>query len=171
MALLAGVIALSAIPRAHGQVVAGEWETVASACVPDEESAGKYAMEFASFQFLGSSTGSVDGRCNVTNPRDDTYDPHWGLMEVTYSDPDGASAGSQVVVYLRRVNKTTGSSSDIAVFNSNLFAAGQQLRTVSFTHTFNFADYGYYVALSVRRNSSSLAPKLQRVRLRLTPIP
>ncbi|HWB96627.1 MAG TPA: hypothetical protein VG672_08000 [Bryobacteraceae bacterium] len=163
-----GLLGLIAAPRSFA--ITGDWTTVAAACVPDEESAGRYAAEFGAFQFRGANTGTVDARCNVTNPRDDTNNPGWGVMEVTYNDPDGAAAPAQVVVYLRRVHKVTGASSDIVVFNSNAFAAGQQLRSVGFHHAFNFTDYAYYIAFSVRRTVSSLAPKIQRVRLYIAPV-
>lgn len=168
IAFAIGLLGLVATPRSYGQ--ATEWTTVTSACVPDEESTGKFALEFGSFQFLGANIGAIDERCNITNPRDGSNNPGWGVMDVTYNDPDGAAGGSQVVVYLRRIHKVTGASGDIAVFNSNLFAAGQQLRSLGFVHTFNFADYAYYLAISVRRTTSSLAPKIQRVRLYVAPV-
>ena len=142
-----------------------DWSTVAAACVPDEESIGRYAAELGSFEFRGANVGQVDARCSITNPRDNGFNPGWGLMEVTLNDPDGGGAGSQIVVYLRRVNKFTGASADIHVFNSNLFAAGQALRTTGFGHVFDFANYSYYIAFSVRRNGTTLAPRIQRVRL------
>jgi hypothetical protein len=145
-------------------------EAVASACVPDEESTGKFALEFGAFQFLGFNTGHVDGRCNVTNPADKTLSPGWSQMEVTYNDPDGAGGGAQIVVYLRRVHKVTGTSSDVTVFDSNLFGAGQQLRTKNFDHDFDFGTYAYYVAMSVRRNVTGHAPKIQRVALLVAPV-
>lgn len=52
------------------QLRAGEWVTVATACVPDEDTAGRYQADFGRFQFLGNNTGNIGARCNVTNPND-----------------------------------------------------------------------------------------------------
>ncbi|MEO8657798.1 MAG: hypothetical protein ABI693_04970 [Bryobacteraceae bacterium] len=48
-----------------------------------------------------------------------------------------------MLVTLRRVDRLTGASTNIKSLDSNAFAAGQQLRTVSFTHTFDFVNNGY----------------------------
>lgn len=171
-AIALGLVSLASAPHAQAQFQ-GHWTTVASACVPDEESTGKFAMEQGTFQFLGVNTGSIDARCNVTNPADTgnlTSNPDWDLVEVTYNDPDGAANGSQVVVYLRRVHRVTGVSTDVHVFNSNVYGAGQQLRVENFNHTFDFVNYAYYIAISVRRNVYNLNPRIQRVKLTHAPV-
>jgi hypothetical protein len=84
---------------------------------------------------------------------------------VTYNDPDGVGAGSQIVVYLRRVHRVTGLSTDVHVFNSNLYGAGQQLRMEDFNHVFDYVNYAYYIAISVRRNIYTLQPRIQRIKL------
>src|SRR5262245_3156727 len=127
------------------QLRAGEWVTVATACTPDETSAGRFQADFARFQFLGNNSGSIDARCNVTNPQDSGGNPGWGLMEVSYDDPDGTLSVSQVSVTLRRVDKFTGNSFLLATFDSNTQAAGQQVKTVAFNHAFNFVNNAYYV--------------------------
>src|SRR4051812_18045472 len=112
-------------PSAHA--VDGEWTTVTSACIPDEASAGIYQLEQARFEFLGASTGQIVARCNITDPADFSEgNPGWSRMDVTYDDPDGFFSNSRVRVQLRRVHETTGASSTIATFDSNLFGIGQQ---------------------------------------------
>ena len=96
-------------------------------------------------------------------------DPDWGLMEVTYDDPDGFFSESQVVATLRRVDKFTGDSFLLATFDSNTQAPGQQVKTISFNHNFNFANNGYYVGISVKRTNTSRVPRIQRVRLLIPP--
>ena len=167
IAFALGLVSLVVAPESRAQFT-GQWTTVASACVPDEESTGKFVMEFGSFEFKLGATGSVDARCNVTNPDDDGINPGWGTMEVTLNDPDGAGAASQIVVYLRRVHKVTGATGDVHVFNSNLFAGGQGLRITNFNHAWDFANYAYNIAISVRRNGT-LTPRIQRIRLLVTP--
>ena len=155
------------------QLRAGEWVAVATTCAPDETSAGKFEADFGRFQFRGNNTGSVDARCNVTNPQDSLTSPNpgWGSLEISYDDPDGSLNDSQVSVTLRRVDKFTGNSFLLATFDSNSQAAGQQVRTIGFNHTFNFVNNGYYVGISVRRSTTSVMPRIQRVRLLVPPVP
>ena len=155
------------------QLRAGEWVAVATTCAPDESSTGKFQADFGRFQFLGNNTGSIDARCNVTNPQDSLTSPNpgWGLLEISYDDPDGALANSQVAVTLRRVDKFTGNSFLLATFDSNTQPAGQQVRTIGFNHAFNFVNNGYYVGISVKRSTTSVMPRIQRVRLTVPQIP
>lgn len=150
---------------------AGEWVAVATACTPDESAAGKFQADFGRFQFLGNNTGTIDARCNVTNPQDSGGTPAWGLLEITYDDPDGSGSESQVSVTLRRVDKFTGDSFLLASFDSNGQGPGQQVRTIAFNHNWNFVNNGYYVGFSVKRSNTSRVPRIQRVRLLFPPIP
>jgi hypothetical protein len=124
----------------HAHAVHGEWTTVASACVPDEAAVGMYSVDGAYFQFLGASTGTIVARCNVTDPADywNLDNPIWNYMDVTFNGPDGTAVDYQVSESLRRVHETTGSSSTIKTFTSNLFEAGQQLKSATFNHVFDF---------------------------------
>jgi len=161
---------LFAGPSAHA--ANGEWTTVASACVPDEDSAGLYQFEQARFEFSRASTGQIVARCNITDPADlFGGNPGWNRMDVTYNDPDGFFNNSRVRVQLRRVHKTTGASATIATFDSNLFGVGQQLETLSFNHAFNFVDYAYYLTLILDRTDATVGPtRIQRVRLYIAPV-
>jgi hypothetical protein len=167
IAFAVGVASVVVAPESRAQST-GEWTTVTSACVPDEDSTGKFVMTFGSFEFKAGATGSIDARCNITNPDDEKTDPGWGTMELTLNDPDGAGAGSQIVVYLRRVHKSSGGSSDLQVFDSNLYPAGQALKIKNFNPSWDFATYAYYIAISVRR-TGTLTPRIQRIRLLVTP--
>jgi hypothetical protein len=150
------------------QARASDWVAVATACVPDESSAGKYEFEFGRFGFLGNNTGEIALRCNVTSP-EDLGSPGWDRLEITYDDPDGFFSVSQVKVTLRRVDKFTGVSFELASFDSNGFVNGQQLKTIVINHNFNFANSGYYVGISAKRTNTTKAPKVQRVRLFVAP--
>ena len=149
------------------QVHAGDWVAVPSACVADEASAGKFEHELAAFQFTGDHTGTIDARCNVTNPQDSLLDPnpHWNRMEITYNEPDGSQVNSQVKIIVRRVDKFTGVAQVIATFDSNTGTPGQQLRSIAINHTFNFRDYGYYIGIALKRENKFHQPRVQRVRL------
>lgn len=156
------------------QAADGEWTTVASACVPDETSIGIYQFEQARFEFAGANTGQIVARCNITDPADlFGGNPIWNRMDVTYNDPDGYFNNSRVRVQLRRVHETTGMSTTLVTFDSNLFGPGQQLETLSFNHVFNFYDYAYYLTIIVDRTGAGSTgatvgtPQIQRVRLYL----
>jgi hypothetical protein len=142
-----------------------EWVTVASACVPDESAAGKFEFEFGRVMFLGANTGEIGFRCNVTNPLDWAGNTGWDRIEISYEDTDNFFTAAEVVVTLRRVDKVTGLSFQLASFSSNGMGLGQQLQYQPFSHTFNFANNGYYVGFSVKRTNNTQNPKIQRIRL------
>lgn len=51
------------------------WTCVGSAYAVDESSAASHDMNVAQFKFKSTCTGSIYGRCNVTNPSDDGVSP------------------------------------------------------------------------------------------------
>lgn len=144
---------------------AGEWTTVATACVPDETTVGKFEFEFGRVMFMGANTGEIGFRCNVSNPQDLGGNPGWDRMEISYEDTDNFFSGAEVVVTLRRVDKFTGLSFELAKFSSNGKGLGQQLELEPFVHAFNFANNAYYVGISLKRTNNTQNPKIQRVRL------
>ena len=153
------------VPQVHA--ANGQWTTVASACVPDESSAGKYVADGATVQFAAAQTGEIVLRCNITAPADfgNNMDPVWTNMEVTYVDSDGMAAGSRVLVMLRRAG-IGGITATIAsaVFDSNLFAAGPT-NTDAFAHAFDFTNTAYFLEIRLSRNAANLATRILRVRL------
>jgi hypothetical protein len=150
---------------------AGEWTAVATACVPDENAAGKFEFEFGRVMFLGGNTGEIGFRCNVTNPQDSAGSPNWDTMEISYEDTDNFFSAAEVVVTLRRVDKFSGLSFELANFSSNGKGLGQQLEFQPFVHAFNFANNAYYVGISLKRTNNTQNPKIQRVRLFRAPPP
>lgn len=147
---------------AYGQT--GEWTTAASACVPDEASFGMFQKTGARYLFSGVNVGTIEARCSVTNPADNTPNPGWSRMEVTLFDPDAMGAGAQVIAQLVEVNKFTGNVAVVATFNSNAFGAGI-LRDMPFAYAFNFVNFAYYIDLQVTRNAVAWVPWVARVRL------
>jgi hypothetical protein len=157
MALLS---CLFIVPQAHAQ----EWTTAASACVPDEDSEGKYILEQARFEFLGAANGQIVARCNITNPLDDVISPAWNCMDITYDDPDGFFSQYRVRVQLRLVRDTDGASQTITTFDSNLVLDDNPERHC-FGHTFNFLRNAYYLTLILDRIDPQANPRIMRVRL------
>jgi hypothetical protein len=79
--------------------------------------------------------------------------PVWNTLEVTYSDSDGFSADSSVQVQLWEVGKATGIASVAASFESNMFAnaGGVILNQTGFFNAFDFANFGYFLQITLRR--------------------
>jgi hypothetical protein len=152
LAMSLGAFMLAA-PRAS----ASSWSATASACQPDSTLlVGEpiYQMNGPAIMFYASS-GDFKFRCNVTDPLDSGV-PSWNTLTVGYQDPDGIGTGYQVKVTLYRVGKGTGDFSSIAVFNSNMFLEPNPTSSsISFSHTFNFTDYAYWVTLDLTCNAAT----------------
>lgn len=162
-AIFASVLMIPSVYAANGN-----WTTVASTCVPDEESQDIHMFRDASFEFQPGDFGQIIARCNITDPHDtgNFVSPPWAAMDVTYNDPDGMAAGNRVRVLLRRAHEVTGVGPVLAVFDSNLFGAGQQLQSLAFAHAFNFTNFAYYIVIIVDRANAIMDPRIQRIRLR-----
>jgi hypothetical protein len=144
---------------------AQSWSSAASVCQPGSDSIGFYAFNVATFEFSGSNTGTIKTRCAVTNPLD-SGTPSWTTLVVGYQDPDGTGLNYQVDASLERVSKSTGTSYVLKVFDSSAFAVTTAAsRNVSFTHTFDFVNYAYFVTLSVTRADANQNPAVWFVQL------
>lgn len=180
-ALLLGIVFTS--PAPVGSAVPGymdflpAWSHVGSAFTVDEGSATKYAMGTASFGFKTgqiSSTGlrgilnPIVARCNVTNPLD-SGNPGWNALIVDYLDPDGTGTNYRVYVILYRLDRSTGSVSTVAKFDSNTVALTTRgERQVIFTHAMDFLNNEYFVQVQVYRADTSGSPVVNAVRLALS---
>lgn len=141
------------------------WSSAASTCQPGVDSAGLYTFNVAIFEFSGSNTGTIKTRCAVNNPLDSGV-PSWKTLTVGYQDPDGTGVNYQVNAQLNRVLKSTGVSYIIKVFDSSSFAVNTAAsRSVSFTHTFDFTNFAYFVTLSVTRADANQSPAVWYVQL------
>jgi len=145
---------------------ASRWTAVASTCaigVDQVGDAGIYAITGGSaITFSDSNTGEIKTRCNVTNPLDSGV-PTWNTLTVGYQDPDGSSPSLtyQVTVTLYRVGKSTGNYSTVAIFDSGSFADKVATsHSVTFSHTFDFTNYAYWVTLDLVRNDSTKNPSV-----------
>jgi hypothetical protein len=134
-------------------------------CQPGIDSAGLYTFDIASFKFSSGSIGQIKARCHVTNPVD-TGVPTWNTLTVGYQDPDGTGINYQVDVQLVRVNKSTGVSSTIKVFDSSAFATtAATSKSVTFTHTFDFTNFAYFVTPILNRADTAQNPTVWFVQL------
>lgn len=158
--LLGGVLLLS------GSANAQTWTTIASACQPGSSYAGDYHFSAGTLNFASGITGQIVSRCNVTNPKDSGV-PGWTTMVVGYQDPDGTGTNYQVDAQLYRVLKSTGAYGLIKTFDSSSFSGtGATSHSVTFTHTFDFTNYAYWVELTLTRGDTASNPAVWFVALK-----
>lgn len=161
MTMLAGGLLL-----ASTGVRAQTWSSAASVCQPGSDSVGLYSFSSATFQFGGSNTGQIRTRCAVVNPLD-TGDPKWTTLSMGYVDPDGTGIDYQVDAQLARVNKQTGAAAIIKTLDSSSFSStGPAIHSITFTHTFDFSNYAYYISLTLTRGDTAQNPGVWYVQLR-----
>jgi len=147
---------------------AQSWTSVGSTCIPDDESVGLYSFDNGTFQFGAGKTGTIKARCHITNPLDGAL-PTWNTLTIGYRDPDGIGLNDQVFVQLVRVARGTGVVTVIKSFDSNAFTSvGSTVHSVNFTHTFDFTNYAYYLALNVDRASTADSTAVWFARLSTT---
>jgi len=148
---------------------ASRWTATASTCaigVDQVGDSGIYTITGGSaLTFSGSNTGEIKARCNVTNPLDSGV-PTWSTLTVGYQDPDGELTTYQVHVTLYRVKKGTGDYEKVKTFDSNKFGdINPKSNYVTFSHTFDFTSYSYWVTLDLVRNDSASNPSVWFVEL------
>ena len=162
-------IAVLAFAGVFSTAQAGEWTCVGSAFTLDESSLGSAAngptpATSARLQFLGNNVGTIEARCNITNPNDAGSNPGWGHLEMTLNDPDGMANPFGVVIELREVSKFTGNTVAFVIYDSSNFAQ-MILRNFAFNHAWNFVNNAYYVNITITRPNANMSPWLARVRL------
>lgn len=152
LTMLAG--AMLSLPVAQAQT----WSSVASTCEPGSDSIGFYAYSNGTFEFASGETGKIATRCALNNPLDSGV-PAWKTLTAGFVDPDARDGDYEVQVSLERVAKGTGVHTIIVTLDSNSYNVSVATsQHVSFTHTFDFTNYAYYVLMNVSRNDSNKAP-------------
>jgi hypothetical protein len=147
-------LAIAALSFALGSAAQAQvWTHAASACVPDESSSGLFEMNGTKFKLLLGAVGTVDARCNVTDPLDaGTSLNAWTGFQVTYLDPDGIGVNTRVQAFLYKVPNATATPVLIKNFDSNAYVA-VALNTVTIAlpgppaFVFDFLNNAYFVRL------------------------
>jgi len=150
--MVAGTLLLSPLAQAQN------WSTIGSTCQPGSDSIGLYSYSNGTFQFASGETGKISARCQVNNPLD-TGVPAWNTLTAGFVDPDAHASDYEVQVHLERVAKSTGTHTVIVTLDSNSYNnTGPTSKSITFTHTFDFTNYSYYVGLVVLRGDTSFNP-------------
>jgi hypothetical protein len=152
-ALLGIVLAIGYSPYAF----ASWWTHTASAGMIDDADLSDFAASNEEVYFKSGKSGSIYLRCNITNPNDDGTNPYWDYLGVTYKDPDGTGTATRVVVYVKRVSKTTGSTSTLATFDSNTVnVPSTNYSWICFdTEVGDFSLYYYFLEAMLYRPTNS----------------
>jgi len=139
-------------------VQASSWSTIASSCEPGSDSIGFYSYSNGTFRFATGATGKISTRCQINNPLD-TGVPAWNTLTVGFVDPDGRGGNYEVQVLLQRVAKSTGVHTVIATLDSDAYGStGAQSQHITFTHTFDFINYAYYIGVDILRGDTNGNP-------------
>ncbi|MEW6367846.1 MAG: hypothetical protein AB1714_24720 [Acidobacteriota bacterium] len=166
LTVLIGVSMALAIPATALAQLGPYWTHIGAACVVDELDVNDYEVAYEEIYFKAGVTGSIQARCNVTNPDDQGDNPVWDRLGVTFKDPDATGTGARIQAVLKKVTRSTGTSSTVATFDSNRFAGtGWQFQATGVSHTWDFWNYYYYVDIVLSRTSSSLDVRLSGVML------
>lgn len=141
----------------------GTWTAVASTGAIDEASLGAYSTNGSFLQHAAGALAPVVARYNVTNTFGGglTDLPPWNTLELGYFDN---AAGSTVTAVLFRVDPCTGTR----VALCSIVSADSAVATCEkcmFTQQINFANFLYYVEVTVQRNAANLTPSARTLRI------
>jgi len=131
-----------------------QWQSVANACVPSTQSAGKYAtIPGGGISFASGQVGTIQ---LVGDIQDWLTNEQYKYLELLYTDSTGTGTSAHVNAYLFRAHKNTGVAAQIAsVRSDNGSAPGTRRLIEDFTHTYDFINYYYYIVVELNRSSTS----------------
>lgn len=142
---------------------ADHWTAVASTGTVDESAAGIFEMTGPSLGYLGGSPSlnRITARYNVTNTAGQELPP-WTTLELGYFD---AAPGSSVNARLVRVKPCTGTETTLCTAFSVDSPSPTCVTCTIPTGTLDFANYLYYVEVSITRNSTTQRPQAITLRV------
>ena len=148
------------------------WTHTAHTCVVDDVHSSGTPLT-ASDSLRVQRAGTVRARCNVTNPMDDGQAPNWGVLDIVYTDPPPAASNERVTAILWRINNDGTLPFPIVAFSSDNFpqAAAAQMRSMEFSHVFDFAEAAYFVEITLTEHGVGFAgtPRRKIFLVRLRP--
>jgi len=136
------------------------WSTPASACIVDEADTSQYSVNLGKVTFRANATGAIGLRCKVSNPMDSGANPGWSKITIGAQDPDGCGSTYKISATLKRVR-----ISDNATFSVATVTGCSLNGTSTFIHIFDFANYTYYVGVTLERANTLQNPSAWAVKL------
>jgi hypothetical protein len=135
------------------------WTTAGSAsATEDEANPAKPTYTNQTAAINGGANGLYVLRYNVTDVDGLFNNAANGFMRVRVRD---TGAGANVTVALKRSSLAVGGIETIATFDSESIGAGSGFQTpadVTFTHTFDFTSYVYWLDVTLNRIDASGLP-------------
>ena len=150
LVVMATLLFLMAVPAS-----AQYWGVPGSTGDVDESAASIYEKTGASLKFKSASTGTIVARYPIWSPV--SANPGWTALGVAFGGPG-------VSVRVIELSHCLRFEDEIA---SQTFTATDQnsCEPLSISHTWDFANYSYYVEVTLTRGSTSTNPQLHQLHL------
>lgn len=160
---LVGVLTIVGASAAGRVVSAGRWNVQVASCPVDHDSDynERYLVTAGGVKHFGTATGTIDIVCSIN-------DDLTGIdaLGFTYTDSDGTGTSQQVLVTLKRTEKTTGSITNLGNINSNSFSqTGLTYHTAAVSHTMDVVNYYYYLQIGLTRGSGTATGSIRGVEI------
>lgn len=160
--LLALTVLLAALPAAAQTY---DWSSTGSTGVFDYPSTYKFTTTGPTVKFLSTQTGTLLFRYPVTNTYGSAVStiPGWTTLHATFTDD---SSNGSVTVKLFRVDKCDFTETQLCSITSSDGANSPVCDSCTFNSTdVDFANYYYYVEVTVARSSSTANEQIHGVAL------
>ena len=162
--LLGGLLLLSSAASAANY---NNMTIAPTTCAVDEGDRLDYSVNGARLAFSAGKTGTLGVRCMVSNPVESVGiatpgplapNPSWTAITIGCQDPDGYGPNYGALVQLKRVRISDGAAFLVTEFDCNL-------KTKTFSHTFDFWNYAYWINVSLQRLNTAQNPSVWAVKL------
>lgn len=149
------------------------WGMNAAGCVPGDPAIQNnlYFITGGSVKFQSTATGTITLYCPVAV---NTGGISSNTLRLTYFDGDSGIGGNHVTATLTRLAYSDGTLSTIsgATVDSGNGTCSTGIQTncaATFTHTFDFDNYAYYVRVDITRSSTSVVETFYATKLETPP--
>ncbi len=142
----------------------GTWTAVGSTGTVEPTQVGLFATFGGTrLGFSGGTGNTIVARFNVTNTWGISDTPPWTTLEVGALN----SALNPVTATLYQVNPCTGVRTQICKAVNDIAGTTGACVSCPFpSNTFNFANFLYYVEVSISRSATTSTPQLSTLRIR-----
>jgi hypothetical protein len=142
-----------------------DWSSIGSTGVYDFPSTYKFTTAGATLKFGSFQTGTITFRYPVTNTYGSASSsvPGWTTLHATFTDD---SANGAVTIALYKVNKCDYTETQLCSITSSNGSNTPVCDTCTFNSTdVDFANYYYYVLVTLTRSVTSANPAIHQVAL------